>query len=339
MILFIHPGFSSFIEKDYRMLTKHFTVKDFYYQPVKTFGLSFKNQYKMFVWLSAHIRQAKAIYVWFADYHALLPLIFARIFTKKSILVLAGYDVASFPEIKYGSFSNPVRAFFAAYSIKYAKFVVPVDESLALQVKERVKKVTGKIIPIPFGFDPKQWFVTAKKENIVATVAIIDNLQRIKIKGIDFFIRVAEKLSAYRFFLIGINDHSKTLLDWPSNVALIPKVPIDKLRDFYSRAKVYVQFSISEGLPNVVCEAMLCECVPVGLRVGGIPSAIGDSGFILTERNVDKAVALVEKAMNSAPELGKKARQRIIELFAQKQREEKIISLLLGDDFTKKLCD
>ena len=35
-----------------------------------------------------------------------------------------------------------------------------------------------------------------------------------------------------------------------------------------------------ERLPNALhCEAMLCECVPVGTRYCGIPTAIGDTGL------------------------------------------------------------
>lgn len=331
MVLFIHQGFSTFIKKDYDLLKKHFEILDFYYPPSKKFGASFQNQFKLFLWLLTHINKANTIFVWFADYHSLLPILFSKIYGKKSLLVVAGYDVAAIPELNYGSFSKPIRAFFAAYAIKYSNFLLPVDQSLAILAKERVKNIKGKIAVIPFGFDASYWFSNSQKEKTVLTVAMIDNFQRIKIKGIDFFTRVAAKLPDYHFMLIGITDHAQKLLDCPNNVELIGKLPLDQLREYYSRAKVYAQFSLSEGLPNVICEAMLCECIPVGSGVGGIPTSIGDCGFILEERDVDKAVELVRKAMNAPASLAKKARQRIIEFFTPEQREEKICALIVAD--------
>jgi len=57
-------------------------------------------------------------------------------------------------------------------------------------------------------------------------------------------------------------------------------VPDEELIKYYQKAKVY-QLSEYEGLPNALCEAMLCECVPAGTRYCGIPTAIGDTGMCL----------------------------------------------------------
>ena len=70
-------------------------------------------------------------------------------------------------------------------------------------------------------------------------------------------------------------------------------MPGDELLNYFQRAKVFCQFSFSEGLPNTLCEAMLCECIPVGSNVNGIPKAIGDYGYILQLKDVNKAKELV----------------------------------------------
>ena len=42
------------------------------------------------------------------------------------------------------------------------------------------------------------------------------------------------------------------------NVEFAGFVPHDQLASYYQRAKVYCQLSAYEGLPNALCEAMLC---------------------------------------------------------------------------------
>ena len=113
-----------------------------------------------------------------------------------------------------------------------------------------------------------------------------------------------------------------------ANVQFIKKLSQEELRKYYSRAKVYVQFSLREGLPNAVCEAMMCECIPVGSDKNGIPTAIGDCGFILKQRDVQLAVQLISQAMKAPPALAKKARQRILENFTPLQRETALLSLI-----------
>ena len=78
-------------------------------------------------------------------------------------------------------------------------------------------------------------------------------------------------------------------------------------------------FSMREGLPNVVCEAMLSECIPVGFSNGGIPVAIGDAGYILKEKTIESAKKAIRIAMKNE-ELGKAARQRIIKKFPMDNR-------------------
>lgn len=54
-----------------------------------------------------------------------------------------------------------------------------------------------------------------------------------------------------------------------------------------------------EGLPTAVCEAMLCECVPVGTNRYGIPIAIGDTGFYTEYGDVELTAEAIKKALDS----------------------------------------
>lgn len=327
MILFIHPINSTFIKKDYELLTKWFIVKSFIYKARKNFILHIIFQSKLIFWLLFNIKKAQLIYIWFADYHSLLPVLFAKIFKKKSYLVLAGYDVVNIPQIQYGSFKNPVRAFFTKYSIKLSTLNLAVVESVAQEAKRKVPDANIEIVYT--GYDKNKFYPAAEKEDLVLTVSTGNTLQRLKIKGIDIFYEVAKKMPHYHFIIIGLGSNVQSQLgDLPDNLKIIEELDQKELLKYYQKAKVYAQFSMTEGLPNVVCEAMLCECIPIGFNIGGIPIAIGDAGYIVNEREIHNIMNMIELAMNADINLGKRARDRIVKKFPIEQRELTLKKLL-----------
>jgi glycosyltransferase involved in cell wall biosynthesis len=77
---------------------------------------------------------------------------------------------------------------------------------------------------------------------------------------------------------------------------------------------------------------MLCECVPIGSNVGGIPTAIGDAGYLVEYNNDIQIAEAIRQALASSPESGKNARDRIASHFNLRQREEalkKVVAELL----------
>ena len=91
-----------------------------------------------------------------------------------------------------------------------------------------------------------------------------------------------------------------------------------------------------EGLPNSVCEAMLCGCIPVGVRAGGIPIAIGDAGFIAEKREVKEIVEAIQKGLNSGDDLRLKARERVISKFSLNNRKVNLNNLISNHLSTSK---
>ena len=67
---------------------------------------------------------------------------------------------------------------------------------------------------------------------------------------------------------------------------------------------------------------MLCECIPIGTRVGGIPTAIGDAGFLVDYNNEKQTIAAIRKGLTMSPDDGMRARLRIASQFTLSQREE-----------------
>lgn len=320
-LLFIAMGFPSFVREDLTILQKYYRVSVFHYHPSRKFLSNFYQQIRLFLWLLKHFR-AKGVFVWFADYHAFLPILFAKWRKIPSFLVLAGYDTTFIPEIPYGVFSNPIRTFCAKWSIKHAQFLFPATEALIKRVKKHVSKIQGEIVPIPFGFDSEKWYCDTPKENQVLTVGLIDTWERACIKGWDLFIETAKRLPEVQFIGIGISPQVKQFFDISPNVILLPPLPREALRKYYSKAKIYAQFSISEGMPNSLCEAMLCECIPVGTAVGGIPEVIGKTGIVLKERTIEHAVEGIKMALKKSKKAGKDARKQILNHYPLSRREQ-----------------
>jgi len=55
--------------------------------------------------------------------------------------------------------------------------------------------------------------------------------------------------------------------------------------------------------------------LPVVSSFAALPEVVGDCGFYLTDADPEKLGVLIRKALNSDPELGRRARERIINLF------------------------
>jgi glycosyltransferase involved in cell wall biosynthesis len=80
-----------------------------------------------------------------------------------------------------------------------------------------------------------------------------------------------------------------------------------------------------EGFPNALGEAMACGCVPIGSNVSGIPELIGDTGLILSEKNVlylERSIELLLQQDFSAASM--KARNRIETYFLPEHRLSKM---------------
>lgn len=327
-ILLIHPKLNTFVSTDYEILSKSNNVQLYHYIQSKKMFQNLVQQFYLLVWILKNSRNLHCLYIWFADYHSFLPVLYAKLFHKKSYLILGGYDTANLQDLDYGSFKNPIRAFCARFSIKNVTLNLPVSDFIK---EEALSRVPGaNIETLSTGYSPTVFFHNGKeKEPIILTIGVIDSLQRLKLKGIDFSINVAKKLPEFMFLIIGMNEEIKNLLtDIPSNVQIIESIDHQELVKYYQKSKVYIQFSMREGLPNTVCEAMLCECIPVGFNNGGIPEAIGDAGYLLSEQSLDKAADLLKRAMVTKTDAGKKARKYIIDNFTIEKREKRLLQLV-----------
>jgi glycosyltransferase involved in cell wall biosynthesis len=69
---------------------------------------------------------------------------------------------------------------------------------------------------------------------------------------------------------------------------------------------------------------MLCGCVPVGTRVGGIPTAVGEHGFLVEYGDIDALATALEDALAQPDIAGSKARQYITKNFTLEKRDSEL---------------
>lgn len=316
-VLLVYPNYSSFVKTDFEILSSEFEVTRYHFQPVKGALRTLRELMKQFVFLLFNLRKFNFVFIWFADTHAFGPVLFGNLLKIKSAVVIGGFDAVSLPEIKYGLYcSNQIRQFLGKYAVKHASYLLPVDESLIentnyfadpagkglpVGVKKFVPGIKGKIIVVPTGYDTDFWQPTkgvVRKKSVV-TVAAITNWQRWHLKGCDFLSQIASKMPETEFYIYGISNSMFEELQkiaLPDNLYLNGLVSTEKLPAIYSAHQIYAQLSLSEGLPNVLCEAILCGCIPIGSNVNGIPRVINEEKLIVYKKDVEEAVSKLHEA-------------------------------------------
>ena len=330
-VLFVRPLRSTFVEKDLELLKKYFDVR------VVDFAFGRRNLKGIVATASSMLKGtlwSDLTFSWFADIHAYVAVRLSKIFRKRSIVIIGGYEVANVPEIGYGAMLCPTSLRRVRFVLREADKVLAVDESLRQDAIRNIGASGTNIQTVPTGYDYTKFRPQGEKEDLVMTVAGANDWMTVRLKGIDTFVKSARFLPDVKFLVIGLGREALRRLQdiIPTNVGLIGRLSQDELVRYYQKAKVYCQLSMREGLPNALCEAMLCECVPVGTDVQGVRTAIGHIGFYVSCGDPNATAAAIRKALES--DKGKAARERINSEFSVERREkelEEIISELLSE--------
>lgn len=110
---------------------------------------------------------------------------------------------------------------------------------------------------------------------------------------------------------LGISQHVE-FLGYQSNI-----------KDFIFDSDVVLLFSKSEGLPNVVLEAMNLGAIVIATNVGGIPEIIKDkeNGYIVTLNNHNASEKVIQSVLDSPSEVQSRIRKKAKETIEEKYSE------------------
>lgn len=342
-ILYVHNGATTFVVNDKLLLETAYVVHEMPFvtnSPWMALLLAVRQIPSCMLLMS----RVKAVVCQFAGHHSVVPVLMAKLFRKRVIILSNGSDCVSFPSLDYGHFRKPLLAATTRMSFKSCDLIVPLHPTLALTeptyhdidghaqgILHYCPGLSTPIHPLGYGFDPNKWRARGQRiMNRFITVASNAHLPRIQvIKGLDMIVRVAERFPEHEFLIVGARQGA--LPGKPSNVVEVPYVPNHELPDLYGTATYYLQLSVSEGFGNALCEAMLCGCVPIVSNVGAMPDIVGDTGVVVPKRDVNVLEQYLRRAI--ALDVGiraARARERIIQDRPIETRRSGLIAAVEG---------
>lgn len=308
-LLYCFPQSSSFIQRDIDGLREHYVVhaQALNAQPAWKLPLRLLRQ---LLWLLRNRAWNCDCICHFSGYHALLPGWICR----RTFIILAGSDCASIPAIRYGNHSRKWMGWATRIAAAQATRLLPVHASLMHRTQtysdlvpaEQGILAFGPAIKtpwtaIPYGFDTEFWNPgtggdRAPNSFICVPGAASPTNRLHLLKGVNLVLDIAGRMPLAQFTIVGVADPD-AYAGAPKNVSFHRHVDAVTLRDFYRKASFHMQLSLSEGMPNALCEAMLCGCIPLASPISSMPDIVDGIGFLLEHDDPEMGAALCREML------------------------------------------
>lgn len=244
----------------------------------------------------------------------LLPMLSAKLLKKRVVLIATGSGSESSKRIykkrffgRGGFIFSQIIEILERVNYNLSDKIVIYSEGLVHQL--RLDGYKNKILPCGARFIDTELFKIKKKiderDNLVGYIGRLSEE-----KGTLNFVKAIPEILGERSeinFLVGgdgvlfneIKDFiAKNKLS--DRVELLGWIPHDELSDYLNELKLVVLPSYTEGLPNIILEAMACGTPVLATSVGAIPDVIkdGETGFIMKNNSPACITENVMRALN-----------------------------------------
>lgn len=301
-ILFVYGVQHPMIQRDREFMEKNHSVKTFYF-PYGKFFRMVRSGAEETVWLLRNIWAGDLVYIWFADYHALLPAFAGHVLHKKVMVCIGGYDAALVPELGYGAHLRPFRSFCARFSCDVADKIWVGSQF----TKKEIRRFTANPhIEVVYPGVDEEFFSPAAgvPRDRITTVCSASRKNEILRKGGDIFLEVARRVPECSFLMIGVDGAALNYLEdlgIPDNVEIWGKVPHRFLRRVYQHTAAYCQFSRYEASGVSILEARAAGAIPIVFDVGGMPEMAAGAGIVVRERDPQALAEVVREVYPTNP--------------------------------------
>lgn len=282
----------------------------------------------IFIWrYMKTLRCSDVLVCWFASWHSILPLLYAKVSNKPFVLIGGGYDSANVPQAQYGNQRIWWKRMLSNFCFRSADRLIVNSHFIKNEIME-IGGVNEENMRVIYHGIP---IITEKievdeKGKIALNVGNLSKQNELR-KGIRPFIQTAGLLKAWRFVHAGKwkDDSHKALKALAtSNVHFEGFVSDERLKELFQRASVYVQPSLHEGFGLSVIEAMQRGCIPVVSAEGALPEVVGEYGVILEDLRPQTIASAIELAENKFQQ-----RRDEIQQYVHKNFDLKIRAMLL----------
>ncbi len=255
-------------------------------------------------------------------FHSAAAVIIKMILKKKVVIKITSSGFTS-------DFITLKKVLFGSFILRFLKYA---DKIVALCSKsaEEAKKEgfsDNQIICIPNGVDTERFkpsgSYTEKRDRIVCVGRLIE------IKGVDILMDAFRLLRdegiRLKLEIFGDGQEKIRLKDKAMSLGISEDVIfhglVQDIENYLNNTCLFVQSSLSEGMSNVILEAMAAGLPVVATHTGGAPDMIqsGSNGLLVEPGSYGQIRDAVKKVISDEPfaqKLGKQARKTIEEKYS-----------------------
>lgn len=271
-----------------------------------------------------------------------LPMLTAKLLRKNVVIASAGSGF----KVAQAQKDPLARALALLQNVTYRLSDKIIIYSERLIEQQNLQKYRNKISMAQKHFLDFDEFKAKKKfderDNLIGYIGALS-----KAKGVPNLLEAIPRVLARKSdveFVIGGDGQLKGKIEkyldeenLYSKARFVGWIPHDELPKYLNELKLLILPSHTEGLPNIILEAMACETPVLATAVGAIPDVIKDNetGFIMEDNSPECIARNVIRALTHAnlEEIAKNARALVEKEYTYKaavERYRKILGDLLG---------